>query len=117
VTNAPAGPDTFIPDVLFRPGADDLRPPGPAPYPRYDLADLADLVDLVDLRSLNPDLVVMSDDPYPFSPTVGPGSWPGRPRAPSSPAVVSPGTPSPVRAPEVLGRQLKDNRVATGADN
>jgi len=93
-----AGPNTFVSDVLARLGADNPCPPGPHRYPRFDLAEL---------HRLDPDLVVLPDDPYPFTAVDGPDAWPDHPCALVSGRHLTWYGPSLARAPCVLARQLR----------
>jgi ABC-type hemin transport system substrate-binding protein len=64
------GSDTYAGDVLRRLGVDNVLAGAQERYPRLPLADLPDV-----------DLVVLPDEPYPFSATDGPESFPRSPCA------------------------------------
>ena len=67
-------------------------------YPRIGLAEL---------RAAGADLVVLPDEPYRFSETDGPESFPGVPAALVSGWHLTWYGPSLAEAPAVLGRQLE----------
>jgi ABC-type Fe3+-hydroxamate transport system substrate-binding protein len=90
------GRDTFAGDLLSRLGVDHVGAADPDRYPKVDLAALP-----------SADLVVLPDEPYPFSPTDGPESFPGLPAALVSGRHLTWYGPSLVEAPEVLGRALR----------
>jgi ABC-type Fe3+-hydroxamate transport system substrate-binding protein len=62
------GSATFTGDVAGRLGLDNLYADHPGRYPRVSLSDLA---------ARGPDLIVLPDEPYPFSPDDGPEMFPG----------------------------------------
>jgi len=62
------GARTFAGDVLDRLGLVNVLADGPERYPKRDLAALGDL---------RPGLVLLPDEPYPFSATDGPEAFPG----------------------------------------
>lgn len=93
------GPDTLAADVLSRLGVDNLCPVGPDRYPRSDLADL---------KRLAPELVVLPDEPYPFTTADGPDAWPGHRCALVSGRHLTWYGPSLAQAPQVLTEQLTD---------
>lgn len=64
------GRDTFTGAVLHRLGVDNALAGSPDRYPRFDPARLPDH-----------DLVVLPDEPYPFTADDGPEAFPGRPAA------------------------------------
>ncbi|MEU8363537.1 helical backbone metal receptor [Nonomuraea sp. NPDC048882] len=91
------GRDTFTGDVLRRLGVDNLYAGHPERYPKIPLAELT---------SRRPDLVVLPDEPYAFSETDGPESFPGLTCVPVSGRLLTWYGPSLVRAPEILRRAL-----------
>ncbi|MFG1973802.1 helical backbone metal receptor [Nonomuraea fuscirosea] len=91
------GRDTFTGDVLRRLGVDNLYAGHPERYPKIPLAELT---------SHRPDLVVLPDEPYAFSATDGPESFPGLTCAPVSGRLLTWYGPSLVHAPETLRRAL-----------
>lgn len=91
------GRDTFTGDVLRRLGVDNLYAGHPERYPKIPLAELT---------SRRPDLVVLPDEPYAFSETDGPESFPGLTCVPVSGRLLTWYGPSLVRAPEILSRAL-----------
>lgn len=64
------GRDTFTGAVLHRLGVDNALADSPDRYPRFEPARLPDH-----------DLVVLPDEPYPFTADDGPEAFPGRPAA------------------------------------
>jgi ABC-type Fe3+-hydroxamate transport system substrate-binding protein len=66
------GSATFTGDVAARLGLDNVYAGHPGRYPRVDLDDIA---------ARRPGLVVLPDEPYPFSADDGPEMFPGRPVA------------------------------------
>ena len=95
------GADTFAGDVLRRLGVDNAYAGAADRYPR---------VPLDDLRAAGADLVVLPDEPYEFSATDGPESFPGTPAALVSGRHLTWYGPSLVEAPDVLRRQLAGAR-------
>ncbi|MFB6892229.1 helical backbone metal receptor [Kitasatospora sp. NPDC056327] len=94
------GHDTFAGDLLHRlglrlPHAED--PDRPERYPA---------VPLPDLLATRPDLVVLPDEPYRFTPEDGPEAFPGIPAALVSGRHLTWYGPSLAEAPAVLTRQL-----------
>jgi hypothetical protein len=63
------GSATFTGDVAARLGLDNVYRDDPGRYPKVDLADLT---------ARGPELVVLPDEPYPFSAGDGPEMFPGR---------------------------------------
>ncbi|HTT50276.1 MAG TPA: helical backbone metal receptor [Streptosporangiaceae bacterium] len=63
------GSDTFAGDLAARLGLDNVYGGHAARYPRIDLADLA---------ARQPQIVVLPDEPYPFSSADGPEMFPGQ---------------------------------------
>lgn len=91
------GRDTFTGDVLRRLGVDNLYDDHPERYPKIPLEEL---------REQRPDLVVLPDEPYAFTPDDGPESFPGiRPALVSGRYLTWYG-PSLVEAPSVLREAL-----------
>jgi ABC-type Fe3+-hydroxamate transport system substrate-binding protein len=62
------GTDTFTGDLAARLGLDNVYGDHPERYPHVTLEDLA---------ARHPDIVVLPDEPYPFSPADGPEAFPG----------------------------------------
>jgi ABC-type Fe3+-hydroxamate transport system substrate-binding protein len=91
------GRDTFTGDVLRRLGVDNLYAHHPERYPKIPLSELA---------GRDPDLVVLPDEPYAFSATDGPESFPGLRCAPVSGRLLTWYGPSLVTAPAELTRSL-----------
>ena len=91
------GGGTFAGDVLARLGVRHCYATHADRYPRPTLAEL---------RALDPDLVVLPDEPYPFSAADGPGAFPGRRCALVSGRHLTWYGPSLVDAPAVLAAQL-----------
>jgi ABC-type Fe3+-hydroxamate transport system substrate-binding protein len=89
------GGRTFAGDVLARLGLVNVYQDPADRYPRPALADIAPS-----------DLVVLPDEPYAFSVTDGPGSFPGRPCALVSGRHLTWYGPSLAEARSVLSRQL-----------
>ncbi|MDG4785045.1 helical backbone metal receptor [Micromonospora sp. WMMD1102] len=92
-----AGGDTFTSDVLLRLGLRNLYDDTSDRYPRPTLDDL---------RAAAPDLVVLPDEPYPFSPTDGPEAFPDTPCALVSGRHLTWYGPSLAEAPRLLTAQL-----------
>lgn len=63
------GSATFTGDLAARLGLDNVYGDHPERYPHIDLDDLA---------ARSPDLIVLPDEPYPFTGTDGPEMFPGR---------------------------------------
>lgn len=91
------GSGTFTGDVLARLGVANVFADATERYPK---------VPLHQLRSSGADLVVLPDEPYPFSTTDGPGFFGELPAALVSGRHLEWYGPSLVEAPEVLQRQL-----------
>ncbi len=91
-----AGGDTFASDVLRRLGLCNL----------YDDADRYPRPSLDELHAHAPDLVVLPDEPYLFTPTDGPEAFPGTPCALVSGRHLTWYGPSLAEAPQVLAAQL-----------
>ncbi|MFF3348601.1 helical backbone metal receptor [Streptomyces sp. NPDC002779] len=92
------GRDTFAGDVLARLGVDHLYATHEDRYPR---------VPLEELRAAAPDVVVLPDEPYRFTPDDGPEAFPGRPCALLSGRHLTWYGPSLTEAPDVLGAALR----------
>ncbi|MFY1692854.1 helical backbone metal receptor [Plantactinospora sp. WMMB782] len=92
-----AGGDTFTSDVLLRLGLRNLYTDTTERYPRPSLDDL---------RAAAPNLVVLPDEPYPFSPTDGPDAFPDTPCALVSGRHLTWYGPSLAEAPRLLTTQL-----------
>ncbi len=63
------GARTFTGDMLARLGLDNVFGAGPGRYPRVEVAEI---------RAAAPDLVLLPDEPYPFSAGDGPEEFSGR---------------------------------------
>jgi hypothetical protein len=63
------GSDTFTGDLAARLGLDNVYAGHPERYPHVTLEDIA---------ARQPDIVVLPDEPYPFSPADGPEAFPGQ---------------------------------------
>ncbi|MEV0172398.1 helical backbone metal receptor [Streptomyces sp. NPDC050803] len=92
------GRDTFAGDVLARLGVDHVHAAHPDRYPRIPLEDL---------RAAAPDVVVLPDEPYRFTPDDGPEAFPGLPCALVSGRHLTWYGPSLAEAPRVLGAALR----------
>ncbi|MFE0511766.1 helical backbone metal receptor [Streptomyces sp. NPDC058964] len=92
------GRDTFAGDVLARLGVDHLHADHPERYPRIPLDEL---------RAAAPDLVVLPDEPYRFTPDDGPEAFPGLPCALVSGRHLTWYGPSLAEAPSVLAEALR----------
>ncbi|MFD6905217.1 helical backbone metal receptor [Streptomyces sp. NPDC060077] len=95
------GRDTFAGDLLSRLGVDQLYAAHPERYPRIPLDEL---------RAVRPDLVVLPDEPYRFTPDDGPEAFPGLPCALVGGRHLTWYGPSLAEAPAVLGRALRAAR-------
>ena len=91
------GGGTFATDVLRRLGAANLYADHTDRYPRPDLAEI---------RDRRPDLVVLPDEPYLFTPDDGPEAFPGTPCALVSGRHLTWYGPSLAEAPALLAAQL-----------
>ncbi|MEV0379157.1 helical backbone metal receptor [Nonomuraea sp. NPDC050643] len=91
------GRDTFTGDVLRRLGVDNLYAGHAERYPKIPLAELVER---------RPDLVVLPDEPYAFSETDGPESFPGLDCALVSGRLLTWYGPSLTEAPDLLRRAL-----------
>jgi ABC-type Fe3+-hydroxamate transport system substrate-binding protein len=92
------GRDTFAGDLLARLGVTNIYADHAERYPRIGLAELS---------GAGADLVVLPDEPYPFSASDGPDAFPGIPAALVSGRHLTWYGPSLTEAPEALGRQLR----------
>ncbi|MFJ3305668.1 helical backbone metal receptor [Streptomyces sp. NPDC086549] len=95
------GRDTFAGDVLSRLGVDHLQAAHPDRYPRIPLDEL---------RAAAPELVVLPDEPYRFTPDDGPEAFPGLPCALVSGRHLTWYGPSLAEAPRVLAEALRAAR-------
>ncbi|WP_328783936.1 helical backbone metal receptor [Streptomyces canus] len=95
------GRDTFAGDVLSRLGVDHVCSGHEDRYPR---------VPLEELRAAAPDLVVLPDEPYRFTPEDGPEAFPGLPCALVSGRHLTWYGPSLAEAPRALGEALRAAR-------
>jgi ABC-type Fe3+-hydroxamate transport system substrate-binding protein len=96
------GRDTFAGDLLARLGVTNLYADHAERYPRIGLSELS---------GAGADLVVLPDEPYPFSAADGPEAFAGLPAALVSGRHLTWYGPSLTEAPEVLGRQLREARA------
>lgn len=94
------GRDTFAGDLLHRLGVDNVLAGAAQRYPRIALDDLPDY-----------DLVVLPDEPYPFSPADGPEAFGDRPVACVSGRHLTWYGPSLVAARDVLAAALAEART------
>ncbi|MFJ6087482.1 helical backbone metal receptor [Streptomyces sp. NPDC092369] len=92
------GRDTFAGDVLTRLGVDHLYTAHPERYPTIPVGEL---------RAARPDVVVLPDEPYRFTPDDGPEAFPGLPCALVSGRHLTWYGPSLAEAPGVLGAALR----------
>lgn len=92
------GRDTFAGDVLSRLGVDHVYAAHADRYPR---------VPLEELRAAAPDVVVLPDEPYRFTPDDGPEAFPGLPCALVSGRHLTWYGPSLAQAPKALGEALR----------
>jgi ABC-type Fe3+-hydroxamate transport system substrate-binding protein len=95
------GGDTFAGDVLNRLGVTNVYAEHPERYPRPAMAQLA---------ADRPDLVVLPDEPYPFSAADGPEAFGGVPCALVSGRHLTWYGPSLVDVPSLLREQLAPGR-------
>jgi ABC-type Fe3+-hydroxamate transport system substrate-binding protein len=91
------GGQTFAGDVLARLGVSNVYGESPDRYPRPPLDEI---------RGSSPDLVVLPDEPYPFTATDGPEAFPGRPCALVSGRHLTWYGPSLLEARDILAAQL-----------
>ncbi|MEU1178429.1 helical backbone metal receptor [Streptomyces sp. NPDC005820] len=92
------GRDTFAGDVLARLGVDHLHTHHEDRYPKIALDEL---------RAAAPDVVVLPDEPYRFTPDDGPEAFPGLPCALVSGRHLTWYGPSLAEAPRALGEALR----------
>ncbi|MEO3809459.1 helical backbone metal receptor [Sphaerisporangium sp. B11E5] len=92
-----AGRDTFAGDLLLRLGVRNIYAGHPERYPKIPLPELL---------ASGPDLVVLPDEPYRFTPEDGPGFFPGVPAALVSGRHLTWYGPSLAEAPAVLSGAL-----------
>jgi ABC-type Fe3+-hydroxamate transport system substrate-binding protein len=92
------GSDTFAGDLLARLGIANVYAGHAERYPRIDVADL---------RASGAELVVLPDEPYPFTADDGPEAFPWLPAALVSGRHLTWYGPSLAEAPEVLSGQLR----------
>jgi ABC-type Fe3+-hydroxamate transport system substrate-binding protein len=99
------GADTFAGDLLARLGVDNVMAASTERYPK---------VNLDQLRDLAPDLIVLPDEPYAFSPTDGPEAFAGwdLPVACVSGRHLTWYGPSLVEARDELTRQIYSNECS-----
>jgi len=100
------GRDTFAGDLLARLGITNVYAGHEDRYPR---------IDVTELRSAGADLVVLPDEPYPFTASDGPEAFPGSRTALVSGRHLTWYGPSLTEAPAVLRRQLAAARVRSGS--
>ncbi|MEV7970547.1 helical backbone metal receptor [Sphaerisporangium sp. NPDC088356] len=91
------GRDTFTGDLLRRLGVHNIYASHAERYPRIPLPELL---------AAHPDLVVLPDEPYRFTPDDGPGFFPGVPAALVSGRHLTWYGPSLAEAPRVLAEAL-----------
>jgi ABC-type hemin transport system substrate-binding protein len=92
------GRDTFAGDLLARLGVRKLYADHPERYPRLPLDEL---------RAAGPDLVVLPDEPYRFTPDDGPDAFPGTAAALVDGRMLTWYGPSLAEAPRALARALR----------
>lgn len=92
------GRDTFAGDLLLRLGVRNVYADHAERYPR---------VPLPELLAAGPDVVVLPDEPYRFTPDDGPGFFPGVPAALVSGRHLTWYGPSLAEAPHVLADALR----------
>jgi ABC-type Fe3+-hydroxamate transport system substrate-binding protein len=96
------GGDTFAGDLLTRLGIDNVYGGAAERYPRPSLREL---------RAQRPDLLVLPDEPYPFTAADGPGEFPGVPYALVSGRHLTWYGPSLAEALPLLAGQLAQARA------
>ncbi|MFP3990188.1 helical backbone metal receptor [Streptomyces sp. E11-3] len=92
------GRDTFAGDLLARLGVDNVYADHLERYPRIPVEEL---------RAAAPDLVVLPDEPYRFTPDDGPEAFPGLPAALVDGRLLTWYGPSLVEAPARLSAALR----------
>jgi ABC-type Fe3+-hydroxamate transport system substrate-binding protein len=100
------GARTFAGDLLGRLGLVNVLADGPERYPKRDLAAFAEL---------RPGLVLLPDEPYPFSATDGPEAFSGTPTALVEGRALTWYGPSLVTARAVLTAGIADALESSGA--
>jgi ABC-type Fe3+-hydroxamate transport system substrate-binding protein len=102
------GSQTFTGDLLARLGLDNVLADSPERYPHVDPAELA---------ALRPDLILLPDEPYPFSADDGPEAFPAIGSALVEGRSLTWYGPSLVDAPALLAGQLTGQirRTAVGS--
>jgi ABC-type Fe3+-hydroxamate transport system substrate-binding protein len=95
------GSSTFTGDIAARLGLDNVYADHPERYPHVSLDDLA---------ARRPDIVVLPDEPYPFSAADGPEAFPGRRVALVEGRSLTWYGPSLVTARSLLSGQLAEAR-------
>ena len=90
------GSDTYAGDVLRRLGVDNVLSDSPERYPKLRLEQLPEV-----------DLVVLPDEPYLFTETDGPESFPDKPCALVSGRFLTWYGPAMVEAPQALLASLR----------
>jgi ABC-type Fe3+-hydroxamate transport system substrate-binding protein len=90
------GRDTYAGDVLRRLGVDNILGEHPERYPKLELGQLPEV-----------DLVVLPDEPYPFTQADGPEAFPGMPYALVSGRFLTWYGPAMVEAPQALLASLR----------
>ena len=90
------GADTYAGDVLRRLGVDNVLDDNPQRYPKLDIGQLPEV-----------DLVVLPDEPYPFTGADGPEAFPGVPCALVSGRFLTWYGPAMVEAPKALLASLR----------
>jgi len=101
------GSATFAGDIAARLGLDNVYRDHPDRYPRVDLADLA---------ARRPALIVLPDEPYPFSRDDGPEAFPGQRVALVEGRNLTWYGPSLITARPALLAQLAQARPAPSAE-
>jgi ABC-type Fe3+-hydroxamate transport system substrate-binding protein len=99
------GSSTFTGDIAARLGLDNVYADHPERYPHVSLGDLA---------ARRPDIVVLPDEPYPFSAADGPEAFPGRRAALVEGRSLTWYGPSLVTARSLLLGQLAEARPWDG---
>jgi ABC-type Fe3+-hydroxamate transport system substrate-binding protein len=99
------GSSTFTGDILARLGLDNVYAEHPGRYPR---------VEVDDILARQPDIVVLPDEPYPFSEADGPEMFPGCRVALVDGRSLTWYGPSLVTARDLLSAKLAATRRPTG---
>jgi ABC-type Fe3+-hydroxamate transport system substrate-binding protein len=95
------GSSTFTGDLAARLGLDNVYADHPERYPHVTLDDIS---------ARHPDVVVLPDEPYPFSPADGPESFPGNQVTLVEGRSLTWYGPSLLTARSRLARQISDKR-------